>query len=56
MAQMAEQEIVIYLRNMIGCFEFLMADPVFWHNQTYKPCYIYNRDEQKVYNKMLTSI
>ena len=31
-AQMAGQEIAIHSQNVIGCLEFLMAYPGFWHN------------------------
>ena len=54
-AWMAGQEIAIYLQNMMGCLEFLMAHPGFLHNQTYEPSCIYNENEQQVYNKMHTS-
>ncbi len=41
-AQMAGQEIAIYLGNVAGCLEFLMGHPGFWQNQTYELSRIYN--------------
>ena len=29
-----------------------MKNPDFWHNQTYKPSCVYNKNEQQVYNEM----
>ncbi len=29
-----------------------MGHPDFWHNQTYEPSYIYNKNEQQAYNEM----
>ena len=52
---MTGQEIAIYLQNVIGYLEFLMAYADFWHNQTYEPSCIYNKNEQRVYNEMHTS-
>lgn len=49
---MAEQEVAINLRNVIGCLKFLVKHPGFCHNQTYKPSYIYNENKDQVYNEM----
>ena len=43
---MARQEIAIHLQNVMGCLKFLMAHLDFWHNQTYEPSRIYNKNEQ----------
>ena len=51
---MAKQEIAIDLQNVIGSLKFLIAHLGFWHNQIYKSFYIYNENEQQVYNKMHT--
>ena len=51
---MAGQEITIHLGNVMGCLEFLIADPGFWYNQIYKLSCIYNENEQQVYNEMHT--
>ena len=51
---MARREIAIHLRNVVGCLEFLMKHPGFRHNQTFEPSYVYNENEERVYNKMHT--
>ena len=53
-ARIAGQEIAIYSKNVMGCLKFLMVHPNFWHNQTYEPSYIYNENEQQVYNEIYT--
>ena len=45
MGGMAGQEISIYLQNVMGCLEFLMSHPSFWHNQTYEPSCVFNENE-----------
>ncbi len=54
MARMADQEIAIHLRIIVGCLKFFMRYLSFWHNQIYKPSRIYNENEQQVYNEMHT--
>ena len=51
---MAGQKIAIHLRNVMRCLEFLMKHPGFRHNQTFEPSYVYNENEERVYNKMHT--
>ncbi len=54
-ARMARQEIAMHSQNVVGCLEFLMGHPGFWHNQIYEPSCIYNENERRVYNEMHTS-
>lgn len=49
---MAKQKIAIHLQNVIKYLEFLIKHPSFWYNQIYKPLYVYNENENRVYNKM----
>ena len=42
---MARQEILIHLQNMIGYPKFLMGYPSFWHNSTYEPFCVFNRNK-----------
>ena len=51
---MARREIAIHLRNVVGCLKSLMRHPGFWHNQTFKPSCVYNKNEEQVYNEMHT--
>ena len=53
--EMASQESLIHLQNMIGCLKFLMGHPGFWQNQTYEPSYVYNKNKHQVYNEMHTN-
>ena len=46
MVEMAKREIAIYLQNFVGCLKFLMRHPSFWHNQTFEPFYVYNKNEE----------
>ena len=55
MAKIAKQKIAIYLQNTIRCLEFLIKHPSLWHNQIYKPLYIYNENKNQVYNKIYTN-
>ena len=52
---MTRRKIAIHLQNVLGCLEFLMGHPSFWHNQIFEPSRIYNENEERVYNKMHTS-
>lgn len=52
---MAGQQIATHLRNLIGCLEFFIGHPGFWHNHTYESSCIYNKNDQQVYNKMHTN-
>ena len=49
---MAKREITIHLQNVIECLEFLIRHPGSWYNQTFEPSYVYNKNEERVYNKM----
>ncbi len=49
---MARQGIVIYSQNIVGCLEFFMGHPGFRYDQTYEPSHIYNKNDQRVYNKI----
>lgn len=52
MANIFGQKIVIYLQNVIRCFEFLISHPGFWHIQICESSYVYNKNEHQHYNKM----
>ncbi len=51
---MAGQEIAIYSQNVVGCLDFFMGLPGFWHTKIYELSYIYNENEHQVYNEMHT--
>ena len=51
---MPRQKISIYLHNVVGCLKFLMDHSRFWHNQIYKSFFVFNKNENIVYNKMHT--
>lgn len=53
-AKMAKQEISIYLQNMVRCLKFLMRYSGLQNNQLYEPFYVYNENEEQVYNEMHT--
>ena len=42
---MTGQKISIHLQNVIGYLKFLISHPGFWHNQIYKPSYIFNENK-----------
>ena len=54
MAEMAKQKIAIYLQNIVRYLKIFMRHPGFWYNQTFEPSHIYNKNEERVYNKMHT--
>lgn len=54
MTRIAGQKIEIHLRNVIKCQKFLIRPPGFWHNQIYESSYIYNENEDQVYNEIDT--
>ena len=51
---MTEQKIAIYLQNVMEYLKFLIKYPGFLHNQRYELSHIYNKNEDRVYNKMHT--
>lgn len=54
MIEIARQEIRIHSQNVMGCLKFLIRYPGFWYNQTYEPFYVYNENEDRVYNEIYT--
>ena len=47
---MVRQKIAIHLQNVGGWLKFLIKHPDFWHNQTFEPSCVYNKNEEQVYN------
>lgn len=41
----ARQKIAIQLQNILNCIKFLIKYLDFQHNQTYKPCHVYNQNK-----------
>lgn len=51
---MVGQNSIIQSRNMIDCLGFFMRHPRFLQNPIYQPLYIYNQNEDQVYNEIYT--
>lgn len=53
-SKISKQEIVIQLQNIVSCIKFFTSYFIFQYNQTYKPYYIYNQNEDQFYNEIYT--
>lgn len=51
-SKMVRKEILIYFENMIKYFKFSINHLGFQPNKTYKPFYIFNKNDHQIFNKI----